>query len=513
MKSFKVLLVVFCSISLNFCIAQNWSISHVDKQGDQSVELRIDALGDDIHILAKGSFDKLSYFFSSNSGKTWTRVDMGYITHRTFEVGEIASLIDHNGSYHIAYFSSNNDIVHAQKNSDNTWIRDTILHNKMGYRDPWHRIFLDVDSNNKLHAFFKDNYTRIYFFKESNDWISTDVKWTNTGGLDEYTFDLDMFNVAHLVCNNYDEHLLHYTSKDYGATWKTELLGNMNADGKLAMKTDSKGNPHIVYVQEEGFFRGKTEVEICTYLRKKENGSWEKIVLEKQTRSLADADGLSTFYNHYPAIDLDKKDGAHIAYLPGENNDFHYPVGDTLVYAYIGANTSTPNYKGVPCKKEFYPGVCIRVMNNNIYYGYIGSSDGVTDNMGIELAMKPFAIEDEDSLTSALTREDEIQAEVLIENPSFVLDLWDSGEEDGDVLSILIDGVVFKEGFKLLNEHQQIPIALDSGKTYILSIVAVSEGLYPPCTAVVVIKDGTQENVVTITSDTEKNGAIRLVIK
>ncbi|MBK9591979.1 MAG: hypothetical protein IPO32_10875 [Crocinitomicaceae bacterium] len=54
-------------------------------------------------------------------------------------------------------------------------------------------------------------------------------------------------------------------------------------------------------------------------------------------------------------------------------------------------------YKGVPCKKEFYPGVCIRVMNDNIYYGYIGSSDGVTDQMGIELAMKPFVPEDEDT--------------------------------------------------------------------------------------------------------------------
>lgn len=513
MKTIKASLVFTFICSLNSVLAQNWSISHVDKQGDQSVELRIDAQGDEIHVIAKGSFDKLSYFYSSNKGKTWTKTDLGYITHRTFEVGEISSLIDHKGIYHVAYFSRSNDIVHALKNSDNSWTRDTILHNTMSYDDPWHRIFLEVDSNNKLHAFFKDKNTLQYFFKDQESWNSKNVKFANSSGHDEFTFDLDKFNVAHVVCNNYNEQLLHYSSKDFGATWSFELIGNMNADGKLAMKTDSKGNPHIVYVQSEDLFRGKAEVEICTYIRKNSSGKWEKIVLEKQTRPQDQIDDMSTFYNHYPAIDLDKKDGAHIAYLPGENHDFHYPVGDTIVYAYVAAGSSVIAYKGVPCKKEFYPGVCIRVMNDNIYYGYIGSSDGVTDNMGIELAMKPFVTEDDDSLDLADNREVEIQAEVVIESASFILDLWDSGEEDGDVLTILIDGVVLKEGFKLLNEHQQIPIVLEKGKTYILSVVAVSEGLYPPCTAVVVIKDGTQENVVTITSDTQTNGAIKLVIQ
>ncbi|MBK9591980.1 MAG: hypothetical protein IPO32_10880 [Crocinitomicaceae bacterium] len=99
----------------------------------------------------------------------------------------------------------------------------------------------------------------------------------------EFTFDLDKFNTAHVVCLNYDGQLLHYSSKDLGATWNFELIGNMNADGKLAMKTDSKGNPHIVYVQDEDFFRGKAEVEICTYLRK-DLTLLGKIVLDKQSR-------------------------------------------------------------------------------------------------------------------------------------------------------------------------------------------------------------------------------------
>jgi hypothetical protein len=349
----------------------------------------------------------------------------------------------------------------------------------------------------------------MYFYQDDQKWISKGVKFNKSSGHDEFTFDLDKFDVAHVVCNNYDDQLLHYSSKDFGSTWNFEFIGNMNADGKLAMKTDSKGNPHIVYVQDENLFRGKSEVEICTYLRKTNSGSWEKIIIEKQTRLPDQIDESSTYYNHYPAIDIDKNDGIHIAYLPGENNEFDYPVGDSIIYAYIETGSKNILYKGVPCRKEFYPGVCIRVMNDNIYYGFIGSADGTTDNMGIELAMKPFVLEDEDTLK----REDEIQAEVVIENASFILDLWDNGEEDGDVLTIMVDGVIFKEGFKLINEHQQIPIVLETGKTYVLSIVAVSEGLYPPCTAVVIIKDGTNENLVTITSDTEKNGAIRLVIK
>ncbi|MBK9592185.1 MAG: hypothetical protein IPO32_12005 [Crocinitomicaceae bacterium] len=509
MKSLKISLVLIFLSALNFSLAQNWSISHVDKIGDYSVELRIDARGDDIHIIAKGSFNKLSYFFSGNNGKTWTKTDMGTITHRTFEVGEISSLIDQNGVYHIAYFSQYNDIIHATKQSNSGWSRDTMLVNNRTYDDSWHRIFLEIDSKNKLHAFFKDHQVLQYFYYDDSIWTKRDVNFSHSSVYQEFTFDLDNFNTAHVVCSNYDGQLLHYSSNDLGLSWNFELIGNMNAERQIAMKTDSKGNPHIVYAQEEDLFRGKTELEIYTYLRKRSDGTWEKIVLDKQNRSIEQANDFRSLYHRFPAIDIDKKDGAHIAYFPGENSDFDYPIGDTIVYAFVAANKSQPIYKGVPCKKEFYPGVCIRVMNNNIYYGYIGSSDGVTDQMGIELAMKPFILEDEDTLQ----REDEIQAEVFIENQSFILDLWDSGEEDGDVLTILVNGVVFKEGFKLLNEHQQIPIELEGGKTYVLSVVAVSEGLYPPCTAVVVIKDGTNENLVTITSDTEKNGAIRLVIK
>lgn len=491
---------------LQTSFGQNWDISHVDKGGSGSVEIRVDAKGDDIHVLAKGNFDKLSYYYSSDHGKSWSKSELGPITHRTFEVGEISSLIDHDGVYHIVYFSSDNDIVHAKKGDNSQWIRDTILFHSGD--DAWHRIYLDVDSKNELHAFFKDHSKRVYFVQKSGVWIAKDAKFTS-GSHDEYTFDLDIFDVPHVVCNNYEGQLMHYSSKDQGTTWTYELLGNFNSDGKLSMKTDSKGNPHIVDVQEENLFRGKTEVEICTYIRKSASGKWEKIVIEKAWRPESQMDETSTFYNHYPSIDVDSKDGIHIAYLPGENSEFDYPVGDTIVYAYIKSGTSEIVYKGVPCKKEFYPGVYVRAMNNNIYYGFIGSSDGVTSQMGIELAMKPFVLEDEDTLN----RENQIQAEVVIENSEFILDLWDNGEEDGDVLTILIDGVVFQEGIKLLNEHQQIPIKLESGKTYILSVVAVSEGLYPPCTAVVIIKDGENENTVTITSDTQTNGSIKLVVE
>lgn len=103
---------------------------------------------------------------------------------------------------------------------------------------------------------------------------------------------------------------------------------------------------------------------------------------------------------------------------------------------------------------------------------------------------------------------------IEIANDSFQVDLYDSGDIDGDSISLFYNG-------KLLLYHQRLdikPITLtlgantsDTGNELIM--YAETLGTIPPNTALMIVRDGTNRYEVYMTSDLEKSGAVRFVHK
>ena len=103
---------------------------------------------------------------------------------------------------------------------------------------------------------------------------------------------------------------------------------------------------------------------------------------------------------------------------------------------------------------------------------------------------------------------------IVIANDSFQVDLYDSGDIDGDSISLFYNG-------KLLLFHQRLeikPITLtldanSGGGENELVMYAETLGTIPPNTALMVVRDGTNRYEVYMTSDLQESGAVRFVHK
>jgi len=129
------------------------------------------------------------------------------------------------------------------------------------------------------------------------------------------------------------------------------------------------------------------------------------------------------------------------------------------------------------------------------------------NSSGIELAYRPF----KPDTTNETEKEITIQGELFVQTDTIQVEFWDNGEEDGDVLNLFLNGEALKLNINLTNAHQNLFVLLNEKGEYILSFDAVSEGLYPPCTAVITINDGKEISTFTITSDLNSTGSIKIV--
>lgn len=69
------------------------------------------------------------------------------------------------------------------------------------------------------------------------------------------------------------------------------------------------------------------------------------------------------------------------------------------------------------------------------------------------------------------------------------LDIWDGGKEDGDVVSVEVNGAILLGKYKLVNSKKRLSIPIQKGETLTIAIVAHTEGSEPPNTAHILLTD------------------------
>ncbi|MEQ1747607.1 MAG: hypothetical protein ABMA02_19420, partial [Saprospiraceae bacterium] len=96
---------------------------------------------------------------------------------------------------------------------------------------------------------------------------------------------------------------------------------------------------------------------------------------------------------------------------------------------------------------------------------------------------------------------------------------YDNEKEDGDIVSININGVWVRDNYKLKNKNPNpsrgmlIKCSLTPGDNNYLVSKAWNLGSIPPNTLTVEINDGVTSQKVTINSDVGLSGGIRIVCK
>jgi hypothetical protein len=108
-------------------------------------------------------------------------------------------------------------------------------------------------------------------------------------------------------------------------------------------------------------------------------------------------------------------------------------------------------------------------------------------------------------------REIEIQREIEVESDSVSVDFYDNGEVDGDSISVFFNDRLLGANLRLSTRAVHLDLFLDSTLEYnTLSMFANNLGALPPNTALMLIYDGKKRYEVRLSSNLQKNAAVRI---
>jgi len=107
-------------------------------------------------------------------------------------------------------------------------------------------------------------------------------------------------------------------------------------------------------------------------------------------------------------------------------------------------------------------------------------------------------------------REAIVQKTIEVNSDSLVIELYDNGVYDGDTVSLFLNGRSIISKQEVTIKGQTFSFAIDTSRDNDLLMYAENLGSIPPNTALIVIKDGTEEFKVNLSSTLNENAVIRI---
>lgn len=103
-------------------------------------------------------------------------------------------------------------------------------------------------------------------------------------------------------------------------------------------------------------------------------------------------------------------------------------------------------------------------------------------------------------------------ATIIVDTSAIVLELWDGEVQDGDSISLRLNGKWITTGFPVRNAVQKVAIQLLPGENELL-FMADNLGSIPPNTAELRIRYGDKHQLMRLNTDMKKNNTIKLIVK
>jgi hypothetical protein len=105
----------------------------------------------------------------------------------------------------------------------------------------------------------------------------------------------------------------------------------------------------------------------------------------------------------------------------------------------------------------------------------------------------------------------DIQNEIEVSSDSLTVDFYDNGEVDGDSISVFFNEKLLGANLKLSARSVRMELKLDSTKEInTLAMFANNLGAIPPNTALMLVYDGKKRYEIRLSSNLEKNAAVRI---
>lgn len=101
---------------------------------------------------------------------------------------------------------------------------------------------------------------------------------------------------------------------------------------------------------------------------------------------------------------------------------------------------------------------------------------------------------------------------INVQNRAVKVIVRDPNAEDGDIISLYLNGYPLLENYKVLKKEKVIEITLDEGDNHLI-MRALNVGRIPPNTAAVTVDDGKTKQTVTLSAQEKKNVALKIVCR
>ncbi|MEO8173084.1 MAG: hypothetical protein ABI581_08370 [Sediminibacterium sp.] len=114
----------------------------------------------------------------------------------------------------------------------------------------------------------------------------------------------------------------------------------------------------------------------------------------------------------------------------------------------------------------------------------------------------------------SVVRKIEIQRTIVLDTNLIKLDLYDNGEVDGDIATIILDGKVVLDKKLMSTTAASLSLDLSKGVSeHILELFANNLGSIPPNTALLVLTCNRKRYEINLSSNGTVNGSVKLVFK
>lgn len=145
-------------------------------------------------------------------------------------------------------------------------------------------------------------------------------------------------------------------------------------------------------------------------------------------------------------------------------------------------------------------------------YGFTFSnrSNAYATFLVADVYQQPIAQTKLNKLVAARTTEP--VAALTVDTADVELELWDGAVQDGDSISLRLNGQWIVTGFPVKNAIQKIPLKLQRGENSLV-FMADNLGSIPPNTAELRIRYGQKTQALGLSTDMKKNNEIRLILK
>ncbi|MET6990641.1 hypothetical protein [Sediminicola arcticus] len=201
------------------------------------------------------------------------------------------------------------------------------------------------------------------------------------------------------------------------------------------------------------------------------------------------------------------------ANIDGSKSIRFFLVKDDMMVQELGIFKNNGSVSGIQLEKNIEPGENFKIMAIELFPSdKFKIAKFVTPSFSIKNETKNKVVETA-KRTDFDGRKITYVQELIVKSKNITIELWDNKEQDGDIVSVYLNGESIIAKYSLTKDKKQFQVVLNVSKSNDLFLYAHNLGTIPPNTVSIEISDGTSAEKIILNSDLSSSEAVLIKVK